>query len=743
MREQINQASFEVTDILTASCQYPDILVTKDNQKYATWQQYNEGHDAIYVGKIVDKQVVETKMISGEGEALRPVSFEYDDAVWFVWSECVNREWSILARFVRYGNYSEIITIDTSEAAFYPSVCVTADGLMILWTEQTKAYSRIVAKTITCNLISDKEILSVSDKVYRPTGCEGKDGNLYIAYDRFNGKHYEIVARVKTAGEWSEEKVISTSTSWAANPVVVATGEGVLVGWYHFGAKASFAYLSSDLKVVDGTLVATAPDAFTSSANWYQSIDLSTNKEGIAVFAYTWGKYNINVRYRKPGEAWSEPVTMSYNDGNCGVHPKVTIDDHNTIHLVWQFGNRNGHMDRNASVVYNTLRLDQMDGFADSSIEVLQDQFVRPIDGEKELAKHEVEIVRAWLDKNGYDAKELVFGDIHGQSGMSDGVGEIDQYFHFAKAGADLDFTALTDHDCYQDWISQSEWEWIRTTNKIMNVDHHLSTILAYEWTPNEYKYDFGHKNVYYRGDDGEMFRSGDVAGMTPFNLFESLKKYKAMAIPHHPAADWKLVSAATDWAFHDPEVQRVVEIFSRHAPFEYYGNESKYTKNISQLKHCSVQDALARKYRLGFTAGSDSHQMEHGIEGGIVAAFVPALTRENVFDAIYDRFVYGTTGARILVSLKINGNPMGQEIVVPAGEEVRLEVSVLGTKQVKVELVKNNNVMATKQSDTNACDVIVVDTNRTESDYYYIRVTQQDEHMAWSSPIWVDTMQQ
>ena len=121
------------------------------------------------------------------------------------------------------------------------------------------------------------------------------------------------------------------------------------------------------------------------------------------------------------------------------------------------------------------------------------------------------------------------------------------------------------------------------------------------------------------------------------------------------------MVSAATDWNFHDPEVQRAVEIYSRHAPFETFEARSKFTKNIKKMERCSVQDALARGYRMGFTAGSDSHQTEHGVEGGIVAAFVPALKREYVWDAIYDRLTYGTTGARILVSLKINSAPHGQ----------------------------------------------------------------------------------
>ena len=45
------------------------------------------------------------------------------------------------------------------------------------------------------------------------------------------------------------------------------------------------------------------------------------------------------------------------------------------------------------------------------------------------------------------------------------------------------------------------------------------------------------------------------------------------------------------------------------------------FYKNIKKMKRRCVQDALARNIRLGIVAGSDSHQMEHGLEGGIMAA--------------------------------------------------------------------------------------------------------------------------
>ncbi|MBP3700373.1 MAG: DUF3604 domain-containing protein, partial [Lachnospiraceae bacterium] len=150
-------------------------------------------------------------------------------------------------------------------------------------------------------------------------------------------------------------------------------------------------------------------------------------------------------------------------------------------------------------------------------------------------------------------------------------------------------------------------------------------------------------------------------------------------------------------------------------------------------------QEALSRGYRMGFTAGSDSHQMEHGVEGGIVAVYTPTHNRAGIWDSMYDRHTYGTTGARILVSLKVGHQIMGSELQMAAGEPVALDISVLGTADVKVELVKNNVVVAAWEPGCDSVDAQYVDTDRSASDYYYVRVTQTDEHMAWSSPIWVD----
>jgi len=76
----------------------------------------------------------------------------------------------------------------------------------------------------------------------------------------------------------------------------------------------------------------------------------------------------------------------------------------------------------------------------------------------------------------------------------------------------------------------------------------------------------------------------------------------------------------------------------------------------------------------------------------------------------------------------------------------------VAGTAAVsKVEIIRNGKVIKTFESekywldftydDMTPLEKIVIDAKDKKPPfvYYYIRVTQADGHMAWSSPIWVD----
>jgi hypothetical protein len=122
-----------------------------------------------------------------------------------------------------------------------------------------------------------------------------------------------------------------------------------------------------------------------------------------------------------------------------------------------------------------------------------------------------------------------------------------------------------------------------------------------------------------------------------------------------------------------------------------------------------------------------------------MTAVLAEQLTRESVFQALHARRCYTTTFARILMDFSVNGQPMGSELKIDPGDVVEFAGSVHGTAAIdRLEIVRDNR------------DVYCIEPNQldakfhwrdrpNESAYYYLRVTQCDGEMAWSSPVWVD----
>src|SRR5262249_36476665 len=152
--------------------------------------------------------------------------------------------------------------------------------------------------------------------------------------------------------------------------------------------------------------------------------------------------------------------------------------------------------------------------------------------------------------------------------------------------------------------------------------------------------------------------------------------------------------------AWHNPQLQRQIEIFSDHRRSEDWANKF-----------------LEKGYRVGIMASTDNHagnagfgvrrgQVERG-EGGeglskispaekgtaLVAAYAAELTREGVFQALYHRATYATTGSRIILEFQIDGAPMGSELRVKKAP--RIVAMAEGTAAIRtMRLVKNGRVV-------------------------------------------------
>jgi len=328
----------------------------------------------------------------------------------------------------------------------------------------------------------------------------------------------------------------------------------------------------------------------------------------------------------------------------------------------------------------------------------------------------------------------------------------LDDYFDYARDVAALDFCA-GQHFTYEAALPEV-WARTRETVSRYHDPGKFVTFLGVECDPGP----CGHKIILYRDTDvppllaeqRPAVRSGSYLEreLDPdtvrcdtvedvWRALHALGEGRAMVTAHHTA----------DWRYHDPVLQRLAEIYSKWGTCEYPGNPLDRRPAIPPREY--VQEALGMGHRLGIIAGGDTHDSRPGNQGpepfglefpdGLTAVFATSLTRQAIWDALWHRRTYGTTGARILLQFEVNGVSMGGEAPRSGQSEIRIEA--MGTAPIRlVELIRNNEVVHRWQDVGEFLSVEHRDNapSPVAACYYYVRLTQEDGQMAWSSPVWL-----
>jgi len=362
------------------------------------------------------------------------------------------------------------------------------------------------------------------------------------------------------------------------------------------------------------------------------------------------------------------------------------------------------------------------------------------------------------------------WGMIHGHTEMSDGAGTLEYYFRQMRDEAGLDFAAPGDHDHLWE-TSDAMWKHTCETVAMWNEPGRFVTFPGYEWAKWRRNGD-GDRNVYYLRDHRPMYRSDDGCFPTPPDLFRAIHDEKAIVIPHHTGhgGNW------CDWKDHDPEHERLVEIYQIRGSYESSredGNPVPEAGVGPPVPEGFVSRALAMGWRVGFTAGGDDHCGHSGTDfplirpggtsykAGLMCAWARELTREAIWEALWNRRVVATTGPRIILQYQLNGHPMGSELSAAAHEELRscrvIRIEAHGTAPVeRIDVIRNNSVIYRVSGGAPDCEASWEDTRpldevllppakfcRRPFCFYYLRLIQADGEVAWASPIWIDLPEQ
>jgi hypothetical protein len=356
----------------------------------------------------------------------------------------------------------------------------------------------------------------------------------------------------------------------------------------------------------------------------------------------------------------------------------------------------------------------------------------------------------------------VYFGDIHTHSGESRsdyggcGLGSWEENYRYAQGPGGLEIYALTDHE--RQIMPHGMAEYFSLVEKYYREGEFV-TLAGFEHTNTLY----GHRNVYFGSANGVVVSANrdwvpdywnTETAIPPTELWAALDDHgePAITVPHHPAA----TSHPLTWDFHDPRYDRLAEVYSGWGSSEYYGD---YPRGVAdRYPSLYVREALNRGYRLGLIASGDGHDghpgnaqsplvkhhhIFHPLGSGWVAVLADALTRESVFDALYARRCYGTTGVPIGLGFTVNGEIMGSELpALDKGAAPLLHVRCHGANALDhVRIIKNGVVVATIPCHgewTWEIDWRDEAYDPAIPSYYYIRVVQADRESAWSSPVWV-----
>jgi Protein of unknown function (DUF3604) len=302
------------------------------------------------------------------------------------------------------------------------------------------------------------------------------------------------------------------------------------------------------------------------------------------------------------------------------------------------------------------------------------------------------------------------WGDLHGQSGETIGMGTADAYFRYARDAAFIDMVGHQGND-FQ--ITDAFWKELNRLTAEFDVPGRFVCLPGYEWSGNTGM--GGDRNIFYRREGRPIRRSSHIlvegqtstdAIYTADELFRGLEGEDAVVIAHVGGRYADLNYA------HDGRLERAVEVHSTWGTFEWI-----------------LHDAFAKGYRVGVVCHSDDHKgrpgatrpgaSSFGAIGGLTCYFMPELTRDALFAALRHRQHYGTTGVRIFLDLHasfdravtgfsedpqlgpatefaVHRAGMG-DIIRPGRVPMRLAAEVIGTASIeRVDVLHGTRVAQT-----------------------------------------------
>lgn len=756
----------------------------KNGEAWVAWIGYRQKGDLIFVRRF-DGSVwgpVQQVIEKPADAFLVKLGRDRKGNLWAVWSAQVDHNFDLYARRFDGRSWSNIQRLtDDAEPDIYQNLATDSNGnLWVTWQGFRSGKSSIFVRRYDGSEWTPAERVSNSSaNNWEPAIAADKHGTVYVAWDTYDKGNYDVEMRRFANGSWSDPQPVANTPKFEAHVSLACDSEDRLwAAWnesgFEWGKDTGFLVRKGGTQLYAGRWIAVSVFDGSRWREPLKSLDDSLaayftgNNDYPTLQTDPFGRVWVFFRHRTlnmpdtpanasahlaaweiygtfyEGDHWAPPLAIPQSTGRDDMRSGFAASGNGRLYAAWPTDGRDfaKYLFQRADVYAASLPIPQSPPEAAQ----LRDRVV-PTLKYTVVHRNEAEDVRRLrsftIDGDG-GTYHIYRGDMHRHTEFSNSDGNNDgsltEAYRYALDAASLDFLAVTDHNGqggpdidYINWLLQKEADLFFLPGK-------FTPMFSYE---RSVRYPNGHRNVIFaeRGNPTLPLPKAEASGQTgAAALYAYLKRFHGISIPHTSATDM-----GTDWRDNDPEVEPLVEIYQGDRISSEYEGAPKAANSDSLASAPGgfrpkgyIWNAWAKGYKLGVEASSD-HLSTHISYSCILAR---DFTRQGLLDAMRQRHSYAATDNIVLdYRLESAGKTYLQGDIVNAPGDFRLKVHVIGTTPIRqIDVIRNNQFIYNLQPLQTDVSFTYRDQQPPSGEsYYYVRVIQVNDQMAWSSPIWVE----
>lgn len=363
------------------------------------------------------------------------------------------------------------------------------------------------------------------------------------------------------------------------------------------------------------------------------------------------------------------------------------------------------------------------------------------------------------------EKRSLYWGSFHGESDRYDASQQIESCLRYFRDDSAYHFYGSSSFENEEE-TSADVWKGVTMQVAEFNEEDRFITYLGMQWFHNAE--DEGLRQLVFSKDNKPLLRKKESKSNNLRKIYKSHVPKELIGIPSFTMAK------GFGYNFEEfcPEYEPVVEIYNAWGSSECTkkeGNLKPITgngKGIEEYAQGSIRNALNKGLKFGFVAGGlDDRGVFAGLYQSSQVQYTPGVTaivsdsqsRDSLFNALRERRCYATTGARIILDMQIASKSMGSILSTKSKPGLcynrYISGYVIGTSKIKkAEIFRNGETLKEFTSEENSLffefdemepleKKLLTPANKEQPPftYYYLRVQQEDGHVAWCSPIWIE----